>query len=117
MRCGTSVSQAIGSTPLSLQLWIKVLAIAQRRAPASDPANNEFFLVMVITRSFCPCRARAGSPLSMAPVFSAQGSCSAGGAESDRPVCAGEGTDRHRHLHCRLDVRSCRVCQVGTGHA
>ena len=33
--------------PLSLQLWIKVLAIAQRRAPASDPANNEFFLVMV----------------------------------------------------------------------
>ena len=45
IRCSTSVRYASGSTPLSLQVWIKVLAIAQRRAPASEPANNEFFLL------------------------------------------------------------------------
>ena len=47
MRRSTSVSQASGSTLLSLQVWIRVFAMAQRRAPASLPANNEFFLVMV----------------------------------------------------------------------
>jgi hypothetical protein len=31
----------------NLHVWIKVFAMAQRRAPASLPANNEFFLVMV----------------------------------------------------------------------
>ena len=55
---------------MSLQVWIKVLAIAQRRAPASDPANNEFFLVMVTglmalsTALVCvPCQGALLSPV------------------------------------------------------
>jgi transposase len=111
-------SALAGAIRYALTRWNALLRyLADGRLEMSNNAAERGMRAPVITRSFCPCRARAGSPLSMASVFSTQGSCSAGGGESDRPVCAGEGTDRHRHLHCRLDVRSCRVCQAGTGHA
>ena len=85
--------------------------------PSSLPANRLLLPHRAITRSFCPCRAGAGSPLPVAPLFPAEGSCSARGAKSNRAVCAGGGTDRHRHLHRRLDVRSRRVCEDGSGRA
>ena len=42
-----SVSQAIGSTPFSLAVWISVIAKFQCFAPPSDPANNAFLRVRV----------------------------------------------------------------------
>jgi hypothetical protein len=42
---------------------------AQFAAPTSWPANNAFFLVRAIIRSFCPCRSEFGSPLSVASLF------------------------------------------------
>src|ERR1700726_1974449 len=47
MRSSTSVSQAMGSTPFSLAVWISVMAMAQWRASPSDPTNNAFFRVRV----------------------------------------------------------------------
>src|SRR3954452_15801307 len=48
MRSSTSVSQAIGSTPFSLAVWIRVIANAQCRAPPSLPANNAFLRVRTL---------------------------------------------------------------------
>src|SRR6516225_1717804 len=48
IRVSTSVSQASGSTSFNLALWINDAAIDQCRPPLSEPANNEFFLVMTI---------------------------------------------------------------------
>ena len=39
-----------------------------------------------ITRSFCPCRAGVGGPLSVAPLFRSHGCCASGGAASDGPI-------------------------------
>ena len=47
IRSSTSVSQAIGSTPFSLAVWISVIATAQCRAPPSLPANNAFLRVRI----------------------------------------------------------------------
>ena len=44
------MSQAVGSTPFSFAVWIKVIAIAQLRAPPSEPANRAFFLVKAFGR-------------------------------------------------------------------
>ena len=48
IRSSTSVSQAIGSTPFSLAVWIRVIAKAQCRAPPSLPANNAFLRVRTL---------------------------------------------------------------------
>ncbi len=50
IRSSTSVSQAIGSTPFSFAVWISVIAIAQWRAPPSEPANSAFLRVRVCGR-------------------------------------------------------------------
>jgi hypothetical protein len=47
--------QFVGPTPLSLQVWIKGLAIAHRRAPASEPANT---MSDQVRRLSPTCRAR-----------------------------------------------------------
>jgi hypothetical protein len=80
-------------------------------------AKDVILIGEVVTRLFCPCRTRAGSSLPVAPLFPVQGSCSARGAKSNRPVCVGGGTDRDRHLHRRLEVRSCCVCEDDSGCA
>lgn len=85
--------------------------------PRSLPANSQLFRPRATTRPFCPCRARAGSPLPVAPLFPAQSSYSARRAKGHRPVCAGRGTNRHRHFYRRLEVRSCLVCGDGSGRA
>ena len=64
-----------------------VLYIAAARCPPrSEPANSHDFLPRAIARSFCPCRARVGSPLPVAPVFWQQSRHTAGGATSDGPI-------------------------------
>ena len=44
------MSQAVGSTPFSFAVWIKVIAIAQLRAPPSLPAKRAFLRVKVFGR-------------------------------------------------------------------
>ena len=92
---------------------------AEREAHEKSPGfkKAQRFRAGIIASSFCPYRARAGSPVPMASLLPAQGPCSACGAKGNRPVCVCRGTDRHR-LHCRrLDVRSCRVFEDDRGHA
>lgn len=50
MRSRVSVSQASGSTLLSLAVASKVAMVAHVRPPPSDPANREFLRVMVCGR-------------------------------------------------------------------
>jgi len=57
--------------------WIDAVELARRHidarsaqfsAPTSCPANNAFFRVSAISRSFCPYRARSRGPLGAARV-------------------------------------------------
>ena len=50
MRSSTSVSHACGLTPFSLALAMRLAAIAQCLAPASEPANRLFFLPRAMAR-------------------------------------------------------------------
>src|SRR5579859_5864862 len=51
MRARMSASQAWGSTPLSLAVWINVSMSAARSPPRSEPANSQDFLPSAIPRS------------------------------------------------------------------
>ena len=66
--------------------FIRTSPDEQYDAPTSLPANSAFFLLNVITRSFCPCRPGVGSPLPVSPILRAEGSGASRGAASDGPV-------------------------------
>jgi hypothetical protein len=53
IRPSTSLSQACGSTPLSLAVSISVSAIAAALPPPSEPANSQFFRPSALTVDFC----------------------------------------------------------------
>ncbi len=57
-----------------------------RRMLRNQELLTDSLRALAIARSFCPCWARVGSPLPVAPVFWQQSRHTAGGATSDGPI-------------------------------
>jgi hypothetical protein len=113
MRSSVSLSQACGSTSLSLAVVSSVAIVAQVRPPPSDPAKNAFLRVMVcgrIVRStvlYLACNQIIRDVL----VLAALPSLSWYGSEhQDRGVGSTEGGQAELTMSCELALLSGRPC-------
>jgi hypothetical protein len=64
------------------------------------------YCIITIARSFCPCRARVGNPLSLASAISMQGLGSPRCTKSERRVRTGSGSGWRFSVCRQLDARS-----------
>jgi Transposase IS66 family len=72
---------------------------------------------IVITRSFCPCRAGVGSSIPLASLFQLQGRHPAHSAASNRSISERYGSGGRGRYHRRLDARSRHLRRDVHGHA